>query len=238
MAIPAAAQIRLLWALGIQEGAINVLGAQVTGNPTFDQAFANTIGAAIKSAFTTNFAAQVGAGTSLVRVGVRDLRGDNLPEFRDSGAAAPGTGTGDYLPRQTAACFTLRTAGAGKSFRGRVYFGGFTESVNDANGNTLTAVHTAGVAFLNAINSALQANGLRLGVVSRPAEAYVIQKITTHANGTTTVDTIGRGNARSGMVNAVTVVEARTSKWESQRRRDNSRTISPTLAGAVASVEL
>jgi len=229
MQVVGAAQLRLIYALGPLEGAVNVLGLVVSGNPTIDQALANLIGADVKGAFTTHLAPVVGTTVNLARVGIRDLRTDNQPEFRDTAPAVPGTATGDLLPKGAALVVTQRTAKSGKSFRGRVYLPGFTETNNDATGSTIAAASTAAINFISAIYSALGPRGFSGGVISRPAEAYVITKTTTHSNGTTTTETLSRVTAKSGQVTPVTAWETRNARWEYQRRRDNGRTISPTL---------
>lgn len=237
MRVNGAAQLRLIYALGGQEGAINVIGAIVTGSVTFNQTLANTLGTAIKGAWTTNMAPLCSTGVSLARVGIRDLRTDNQPEFRDTGAVATGTGVGDILPRGTALCVTVRTAQSGKSFRGRVYLPGFTEGQNDVGGATASAANTSAVTFCQAVDNALKASGMAFGVISRPAERYQIVKTIFHNDGTTTVKTLSNVTAKTGLVTQATVFESRTARWEYQRRRDNSRTIPPTLLnGAVFSL--
>lgn len=219
--------------------AVQVIGARVSGSVTFNQALATTLGSAIKSAWTTNFAALCTSNTSLVRVAIRDMRTANQPEFRDLAAAVSGTATGtDPLPTQLAAVVTLRTALSGKSFRGRTYFGGFSEAQSDAAGRASAAVGTAITAFMTAVDSALTASQLDLAVLSRPAEAFTITKTTFHNDGTTTADIIGRGNARPGAATPVTIIESRNTNWETQRSRANQRGAAPTSLDAAIRVEL
>lgn len=217
-----AVQVRLVWALGA-EVAINVLGAIAAPATVVNQTLANTLGAAIKSTFTSQLAAQMHTSTQLAKVGVRDLRVANQPEFKDSGAGVNGTGTGDPLPKQTALCITLRTGLAGKSFRGRIYFGGYTEAVNDTNGAAAAAAITATLAFCNAMAANFTASGLTNAVLSRPAERSVTVRTTFHNDGTSTADTISQVSAKSGVATGLTAFESRNSRWESQRRRDNAR---------------
>jgi hypothetical protein len=230
-------QVRLLWVLSGQ-GAMNVLHAIKVGSVTVNQALADTLGVAIKSAFVSNLGTQMNTSVGLVRVGVRDLSTANQAEFLDSNATSAGTGLGDSLPQQTAVCVTLRTALSGKSFRGRVYLGGFSEAENDPGGNSLQAVSTASVAFMTAVSNALIASSMNLAVASRPAEAYTITKFTQHSDGTTSTDTIGRGAARAGQSNRVTSLSVRDLRWESQRRRSNGRGAAPSLLTPSASAIL
>jgi len=235
--IPQGAQLRLLWSLNNQLG-INVIGLLITGNPVINQALAETIGSAIKGAFTTNLAPRLATTASLVRVGIRDLRSPNLPEFRDTGAAVLGTGVGDIMPGSTCAVVTLRTAGSGKSFRGRIYFSGYTETENTANGVASAAVGTSNVAFVNAIDGAVTGPGFRLAVLTRPQDDVVITETTTHGDGTTTARRLSHQTAKSGAARQVTIVENRNATWETQRRRTNGRGLVPTLLDATASVSL
>lgn len=217
-----AAFVRLYFTFQGQLG-IMQLGMQVTGAPTFDQSLADQVGAAIKGHYTTHMVSQQANNVSLARVGTRDWRTPNKPEFRDQAAAVVGTAVGDPLPRSVALCVTLRTDEVGRSARGRVYFGGFPESANDSSALTLAAASTACTAFLAAVKTSLIPLGLTHAVISKPAEAYTIVKTTTHTDGTTSTDTLVKVNAKAGAVREVKVLEARTNTWESQRRRDNGR---------------
>jgi hypothetical protein len=215
------AQLRLIFIINA-EVAINVLGARVTGTTPINQALADTLGSAIKSAWTTNMAPLCTVGTTLQRVGIKDVRAPNLSEFLDTGAVVSGIGVGDALPAGVAQVVTLRTGSSGKSFRGRVYVGGFDEAQNDANGNTIGAANTAAVNFITAIRTTLTTNGLTLAVMSRPAERVQIVTTTFHADGTTSVKTVNHA-ARAGGVTDVTALEVRNARWKTQRRRMNGR---------------
>jgi hypothetical protein len=217
---------------------MNVLGSHITGAVTFNQALADALGSAIKGAFTTNLATHMGANTSLVRVGIRDARGPSFPEFRDVAAPVLGTAVGDNLPGQVAACFTLRTAGSGKSFRGRCFLSGWAESESGAGGAQAATVGTAGIAFLTAVDNALKSSGMELGVMTRPQDQVVITETTTHSDGSTTVRTLSRQTKKDGSVKKVTIIENRTNLWETQRKRANGRGTPPALLDAIASGQL
>jgi hypothetical protein len=234
LVIPSTVQIRLLWILNAQLG-VNVLHGIAAGGTVVNQALANTLGTSIKSAFTTNLAPHMNSNTALTKVGVRDIRAANLPEFLDVATGVGGVAVGDALPSNVALCLTLRTASSGKSFRGRAYIGGWAETVNINNGVADTIASTSAVAFMTAVSNAFTASGLTLAVASRPAERYTIVKTVFHNDGTTTGETIGQGNARAGSATPVTVIESRSAGWESQRRRTNGRGVPISLFGAVAS---
>lgn len=192
-----AAQMRLIWAVGGQLYALNVMGVVANAVP-ITQALTNTIGTAIKSSFTSSgLNANIHSTVTLANIGLRDIRTANTAEFLDTGGAVAGTMTGDLLPPQIALCITLRTAQAGRSFRGRVYVPGFGEGQNTAAGVAQGA--TGAVAFITAIKSNLITSGLDLGVLSRPAPAAV--------------------PPRAGFITTVTSIVARDLVWDTQRRR-------------------
>jgi len=198
LVVPNAAVMRLLWAQGGVLSAINVLGVVNGSNVAITQALTNSVGAAIKSGFTSSgFVNNLSTVITLVNVGLRDIRTANQAEFLDSGAAVAGTSGGDLLPLQTCLCITLRTALAGKSFRGRTYLWGYMEGMNDASGRITSTVQS--VAFMTALKAALVANALDLGVLSRPAPTLPIP--------------------RAGGITPVTSIVARDSVWDTQRRR-------------------
>lgn len=193
-----AAQMRLIWSLGGQLYALNVMGVVNAGSVAITQALTNTIGAAIKSALTSSgHTGALHTSVALANIGLRDIRTANTAEFIDTGGAVAGTLAGDLLPPQTALCVTLRTAQAGRSFRGRVYLPGFGEGQN-ATGGTISSTGSC-VAFVTAIKAALVASSLDLGVLSRPAPTAPVP--------------------RAGFITVVTSIVARDSVWDTQRRR-------------------
>lgn len=232
--IPNGVQVRLLWA---HQGAlaVNVLNAQAGAGVIVNQALANSVGSAIKSAFSTNLGAHYNSSTGLIRVGLRDMRAENMAEFLDTGAASLGTAVTDSTPLATAMCLTLRTAKSGKSFRGRVYLPGMVETDNTLAGQILTAAATAAVAFIQAIQAALTAAQLTLAVASRASELITLVRNIFHSDGTQTSKTLSTTVAKAAQLTPVTSVESRTSQWESQRRRANGRGVPPSLFGSVAS---
>jgi len=236
LVINACVQIRLLQSVAGQ-GAVNVLHAIKPGTLVIDQTLANTVGAAIKGAYTTNMLPLMGPNTALVRVGLRDLTAANSTEFLDAGAAT-GVGAGtESLPAQDALCITLRTAQSGKSARGRVYLSGFSEAQNTSVGLAATTAVDGAVAFIVAIQTALAASNMNLAVASRPAYAFIDTRTWTLPTGTE-VDTIGRGNARPGQARLVTIIQSRNAAWETQRRRNNGRGAQPTIFAASREVTL
>lgn len=198
LVVPGAAQMRLIWSLSGQLYALNVMGVVNAGGIAITQALTNTIGTAIKAGFSSSgHLAETHSTVSLANIGLRDIRTPNTAEFIDTGAAVEGTSTGDILPLQTSMCVTLRTAFAGRSFRGRVYLCGYGEGGNSVNG-TLNSTAPS-VAFVTAVKSALIASSLDLGVISRPAPDAT--------------------PPRPGFITPVTSIVARDAVWDTQRRR-------------------
>lgn len=168
LVVPSAALLRLVWNMGASPYAVNVIGARKTSPAAITQSQANSLGAAVGASFTSSgLAAQVHSGVSLTSVGIRDISAPSLPELVAAMAAVPGANAGNMLPPQIAFCVTLRTALAGRSFRGRVYLPGFTVGGNTTSGGATATVSTACLAFVNGIDSAMAANGLDLAIVSR-----------------------------------------------------------------------
>jgi hypothetical protein len=190
--------MRLIWSIGGQLYALNVMGVVNAGALAITQALTNTIGTAIKTTFTsTSFDDQLHESVALQNIGLRDIRTPNQPEFIDTGAAVPGSDPGDVLPLQVAFCITLRTALAGASWRGRVYLPGFAEVFNTDTGNVASA--GGAVNFVSGIKSNLISNGLDLGVISRPNDTVDPPKL--------------------GWITTVTSIVARDLVWDTQRRR-------------------
>lgn len=201
LVVPNACQVRLIWQLATIQ-AVNVLGAQVVGATTINQALANSLGAAIKARLTSSGqVAHLAGGAQLANVGVRDIRSANNAEFLDVGAGVVGTAAGDVLPYQIALCVTLRTARAGAAYRGRVFLPFYGEVDNTPAGAILAAAQTAAAAFINGIGTDMTTNGLTFSVVSRP---------TYDENGTQT---------RAGFATPVTTALVRDARWDTQRRR-------------------
>jgi hypothetical protein len=217
-----AALLKLYWVISGQL-CINVIGVSAPAGVAITQTLTNTIAAAVKSAYTARLATIQSVASSLVRIGLKDIRNVDLPEFRDAAAAVAGSDPGESLPPQVCVVVTTRTALVGRSNRGRVYIGGFSETQNIAGAVAAAGANTAAVNFVNDIGAALRGSGLDLGVVSRPSERYTVVKTTFHADGTSTAETLENVQARTGIVHPVTVSEARNNTWETQRRRANGR---------------
>lgn len=201
LVVPNAALLRLIWSLSGQPYAVNVLGVNKGSVANITQALTDTVGTAIKAALApSGLGAVLGTAVGLQSVGLRDINSPSQPEYLDSGAAVLGTAAGNLLPPQIAFVVTLRTALAGKSFRGRVYLTGFAVTANGATGQASTATGTASTAFITSIANALGASSMNLAVVSRPSTTSVPPR-------------------PAGFVTNVSARIARDLVWDTQRRR-------------------
>jgi len=200
-----AVQVRLHWLFnGV--AAFNVLGGIVGGGYANSQAHANTLGAAVLGHFTTSgLAALCATTTELLGVGIRDVRTLNEAEFVSVAAAVSGTGVGDPLPNELAAVVTLRTAKAGKSFRGRSYFSGGIKGESTAAGAIAAGFNTALVAFMTDVQTDMTAEGITLSVLSRPRFANLLPPLDIQTYG--------------GAITPVTAIVTRDTEWDTQRRR-------------------
>ncbi len=206
LVVPNAALLTLRW--GSASGTWrNVVG--VGGNPSLpviDQALANALFTAIST--NTGFVqllSLLAPEAIFEAIGIRDIHAPNLPEFVSTGTPVGGGGTGDMLPLSVAAVASLRTALAGKRFRGRIYYSGWSELQNDTNGRMSAAVGPAVVAGTQGINSSLAAHSMILAVVGRPRDAKTIPAVTRPA--------------LSGIMTPATATISRDQRWDSQRRR-------------------
>jgi hypothetical protein len=198
LAVPNTVEVKLHWGTSASEQGVNVLHFLNVGAVIVNQALADALDTTIKGLFTTSgLAAVISLNHGIRQVGVRNLALANQAEFLSTNPGILGTSTGDALPPAVAQCYTLRTALAGKSYRGRVYLGFFAEAASV--GATQSAGGPAGQTFLENIRSSLIASpNLHMSVVSRFSGGAL------------------RPTPLSTEVNAI---QLRSSVWNTQRRR-------------------
>ena len=183
------ALIRLVWASGGTPYAVNVLGARKKSPFAINQGIADSVSTAVMGAFNaSSLKTAIGTAVTLERVYTRDINAPSQPEFVGSAAAVPGTATGNLLPPQVAICVTLRTALAGKEFRGRVYLPGFAASALVASGAYSPGLQGFCTAFVQAVNDALDPVNFDLAVISRKLSSSEL--VTTVLTRDTVFDTI------------------------------------------------
>lgn len=205
--IPNAVEMRLLWTLPNTKQARNVFHARVAGGFSATSTVAEAVFTALKAAAGwTAFKTRVNSGVSLAGVELRDLRSANLPIVASTSAASAGTGAGTALPPGDAITVTLRTAGAGRGFRGRVYLPGLDTSALAAGGVAAAGTVTDSAAFVTAVQSAMSGQGMTMAIAQPARQAYV---------GSTGVNYSARGAGLQDVTSIVT----RNNIIDHQRRR-------------------
>ena len=204
--IPNCLQVRLLWT-GASRAFLNVLHAQYTLAGPLNPNVGETLFSAIKAAAaTTTWLSHLPTSTLLSGVDVRDLRAPNNPLLPSTSAAVPGSSPSAPIPPQSSMVVTLRTASAGRSFRGRVFLGGLSTSVDDTTGHIVPAGNTDAVAFIVGVQSAMAGQSMTLAIgqkflPSRPGHGGVTLP------------------QRDANVVPVTAILARDNIFDTQRRR-------------------
>jgi hypothetical protein len=146
--------------------------------------FKTLMGAGPMVNFATTFA--------FTGVGVIDLRSPNNPEISSTSAAFPGTATGPATPDQVSCVVTLRTALAGRSFRGRMFIFGWEAALLAADGLIPDVIANTAVATATNMQGAIAAAGAQLAIRSPalperpskpggtlPAKAFAITPVST-----------------------------------------------------------
>lgn len=185
LVIPNTVQVTLNWTLGGTPWAANVLHYINDLSTPVNQALADALHAKVTAALTSSsIRPQWGTNWSFASVSVRDLDVANQPMYTSTGSPVAGTAATETMPAQNCVVVTVRTALAGKSYRGRVYLSGWAEVANLNSGLIATPARTAAQAFVAALDE-LEDLGfpysLKLGVASRtlevttPATGYVVR---------------------------------------------------------------
>lgn len=169
-------------------------------------AMANAYFDSVKALWQAQLAALCQSTTVFSRVEMRDLRAPGMPLVVSTSPSVGGTApAGDTLPRQIAACLTVRTNRAGRQFRGRMYWTGFSESANGPDNHMTTAAKTALDAFAAGFVTAASPSGSALAVAHRPTAFDEITGLP-----------ISPG---LGFLTPATQVVCRDAVWDTQRRR-------------------
>jgi hypothetical protein len=208
--IPNAVEVDMVWNLASGKQVKNVLHGQVAGGFNATAAICQAIYAAlIASGSWTAWAAFVHSTAQLANISMRDLRTANMPLVSSTGAATAGTGAASALPPGTALIITLRTAQAGRGFRGRVYLPGLDSALlTAATGAASAAANTAAVNFVTALQTAMTASAVTLSIANPARQVY------TSLRGAHAVHA-----ARAANIVNVTSIVARQTALTSQRRR-------------------
>jgi hypothetical protein len=133
-----------------------------------DTGLASDLSDALIGWWNANLQADTATNCALNEVFVTDLSSATSFTFSNTtGLPSTGTSGGDPLPNNCAHCVSFRTAGRGRSARGRNYVGGLAESAS--NGSTLNATIIANHinAYLLLIGAGGFVAGLEWVVLSR-----------------------------------------------------------------------
>jgi hypothetical protein len=203
LVFPNCVELRVHWTMNGVD-AYNVMHGVVASGFVANQTVTDTLDAALKTRVTSmGLQPLLATTTSMVSVNLRDLRTPNAAEFVGTTAALVGTGAGNPLPNEVALCVTLRTALAGRSYRGRVYLGGFIVGENSATGQIVTALNTAAANTVFGWAAAMSTSAITMAILSRPRPA----------------GPLGVPPAYAGALTPVISAVARDTLWDSQRRR-------------------
>lgn len=192
---------QIIWQRSSADAAVNVLHWDFTegqplglSNQDVADIFASEVAsaAAVLTAGTTT-TGLMSQSWSIDRVTIRDLRIPNQPEF-SSTVGVVGTNTSQTLPSSNAVVVTLRTAKAGRSFRGRTYIPGWSAFAVTATGAISSTAREAAEDFIT---------GLQAGVAAEiPGAVLVVYSRTLDET------------------NPVVSVQVRDDQWDVQRRRN------------------
>ena len=202
-------QVILDYSLPNGKLAHNILHARVQPSFAATTGIANPIMNAMVAAWSAagGLGSQCAASTTFQAVSLRDVRVANMPLVTSTVASVVGTDPGIALASQIALVITLRTANAGRAFRGRVYIPGWGVVAQGGGTMASAAAGTAAHAWIVAVQSALNAQSMVLAI-GQPAR----QQYTSPVTGRTIP-------ARVSGVADVTQIILRDNTFDTQRRR-------------------
>lgn len=207
--IPLCVAVAVRWQTTNGKVVRNILHGSIAGGFANSTAIAQAVFAAVlASASWTAWRPYLYSANLLAGIDIRDMRIITNPFFVSTGGAVAGTGAAAEVPAGVALCVTLKTALAGRGYRGRVYLPGLdTSAVTAATGAIVPAANTAAVNFVTAIQTALAASGITLAIAEPPRLAY------------TSLITGVAIPARAAAVTPVASITTRSTTFRSQRRR-------------------
>jgi len=169
--IPNCAEVKFIYSQGGMN-ITNVLHGNLTAAGPLNPSVAESIFSAVKAnTATTTWFGLLHTGFSFTRVEVKDLRTANQPGLESTGLPLAGTGAGAAAPQDCALCVTLKTAFSGKGFFGRTYLGGLTVNELADSRHWAGTISVPAIGFMNAMNSAMTAQGLPWVVAQRALQA-------------------------------------------------------------------
>jgi hypothetical protein len=148
-------------------------------------------------------------GWTLEKYTVTDLTSESAPQFVSVAGVQNGSDGGQVLPGQTAGMIEWTTGLRGRSFRGRSFFCGFTETASD--GLPLAAVVTALTTWATGLIGDLNTASRQLGILS---QFHGTELVTLPDN-----QRVKRPTPRDhGLFTAIIEGQGET-VWKTQRRR-------------------
>jgi hypothetical protein len=174
------AELRFLWSTQKVE---NVLYFQASGGLT--TALMTTLGNNLIGWWNTNFKPISSNILNLNEVFLTDLTTQTSPTVSVvTGLPSPGTDAAESMPFNVSLCFSFRTAGRGRTSRGRNYVPGLTEGKVNGNGILSSYFTPATAAYTTLIGAGTFTPGLQWCVVSRhfngvPRTSALVQPITS-----------------------------------------------------------
>jgi hypothetical protein len=207
--IPLCVAVSLRWTTTNGKVVRNILHGSISGGYANSTTIAQAVYAAIiASGAWTAWKPYVYSANALAGVDIRDMRVTTNPWMSSTGGSTAGTGAAAEVPAGVSLCVTLKTAKAGRGYRGRVYLPGLdTSAVTAATGAIVAAANTAAVNFIGAVQTAMAASGITLAIAEPPRNAY------------TSLITGVAVPQRAADVTPVTTIMTRSTTFRSQRRR-------------------
>jgi hypothetical protein len=207
---PNTVEVQLVWSMPNGKTATGKLHGTYATVPANMQNLVNGLFSSLSSAWQSNLATYMHTGTVFTGCNARDMASFANPVYFSTGTAVPGTGTGAALPESNCIVLTEQIQGRGRGMKGRMYLGGWVQSVDVTTGGISTAVQTAINAMGTAWMSALSGQGLTACVAQAPRAAYLGYTGTSHP---------ARGAPGNGTHIPVTAYVCRDLIWDTQRRR-------------------
>lgn len=206
LVVPLAGQARLHWRFHTANVLwFNVFGFNYTGTPAIDPASVESLFTAIKGAFSTNLALTM-TDTRLLALGLRDVRTESQAEVLSTSAFVGSTSAAPANPRNVSMVTTLRTAKAGRQWRGRLYLSGWDTGYNTTEGVSGPGAEVAALNFWNAVKDAFENAGWTWALLQRELPERKDKQ----------------GNTlplRPAHAESVTQLVATDDVWDTQRRR-------------------
>ena len=205
--IPQCIEVVLAWTLEDGKTAHNVLHGRYSGSYPGTVAMANALLTGLTTGTAwTNMATFMSTTSGLVVLTLRDLNLPNQPLISNTAPGALGTSVSAALPNETAIVITLRTAKAGRAFRGRIYVPGWATN-GLGSGNVIAAALVTDInAWANTIPTVFTSQGLTFAIGQHSRVAYTSPIGTPHPKrDPTTVD--------------ITSQSVKDNHWDTIRRR-------------------